>query len=40
MITNCTFGGDDLRTLYVTAGHKLWSIEVKDPGRPAWPAAE
>ncbi len=40
MITNCTFGGDDLRTLFVTAGHKLWSITVKDPGRLGWPAAK
>tara|TARA_B100001057_G_scaffold276860_1_gene277179 strand:+ start:17173 stop:18168 length:996 start_codon:yes stop_codon:yes gene_type:complete len=37
MITNCAFGGADLRTLYVTAGHKLWSIPVKDPGYLAWP---
>lgn len=37
MVTNCTFGGKDLRTLYVTAGHKLWSIPVKDPGHLAWP---
>ncbi|HAO96883.1 MAG TPA: gluconolactonase, partial [Verrucomicrobiales bacterium] len=37
MITNCAFGGADLRTLYVTAGHKLWSIPVKDPGHLAWP---
>ena len=26
MITNCTFGGEDGRTLFITAGHKLWSI--------------
>ena len=39
MITNCTFGGHDLRTLFVTAGHKLWSIPVVEPGRPAWPQA-
>src|SRR4029079_18646559 len=24
--TNCAFGGDDLRTLFVTAGGTLWSI--------------
>ncbi len=29
MITNCTFGGKDGRTLFITAGHKLWSIEIK-----------
>jgi gluconolactonase len=40
MITNCTFGGNDLKTLFVTAGHKLWSIPVQDPGRLAWPPAE
>ncbi len=37
--TNCAFGGDDLRTLFVTAGGSLWSIEVVTPGRPVWPAA-
>ena len=26
MITNCAFGDEDLKTLYITAGHKLWSI--------------
>ncbi|MCA9266852.1 MAG: SMP-30/gluconolactonase/LRE family protein [Planctomycetales bacterium] len=40
MITNCTFGDDDLKTLYVTAGHKLWSIRVDVPGRPAWPTGK
>ena len=29
MITNCTFGGDEGRTLYITAGHTLWSIEIE-----------
>ncbi len=37
MITNCAFGGDDAKTLYITAGHKLWSIPVKTPGYTAWP---
>lgn len=37
--TNCTFGGDDLRTLFVTAGGTLWSIRVNTPGAPVWPAA-
>lgn len=32
VITNCTFGGDDLCTLYVTAGKTLYSIRVKIPG--------
>jgi len=35
--TNCAFGGDDLKTLYVTAGGSLWSIPVNTPGRPVWP---
>jgi gluconolactonase len=38
--TNCAFGGDDLRTLFVTAGGSLWSIEVQTPGRPVWPPAK
>ena len=29
MITNCTFGGPDGRTLFVTAGAKLWSLRVE-----------
>lgn len=28
MITNCTFGGEDGRTLFITAGHKLWSLPL------------
>lgn len=35
--TNCAFGGDDLKTLYITAGGSLWSIPVIIPGRPVWP---
>lgn len=35
--TNCAFGGDGLKTLFVTAGGSLWSVQVKTPGRPAWP---
>jgi gluconolactonase len=27
--TNCTFGGLDLKTLYVTAGSQLWSVPLK-----------
>jgi gluconolactonase len=37
--TNCAFGGADLRTLFVTAGGTLWSVQVRVPGRPAWPPA-
>jgi gluconolactonase len=36
--TNCAFGGDNLKTLFITAGGSLWSVEVVDPGRPVWPA--
>jgi len=36
-VTNCAFGGDDLRTLYVTAGGSLWSLRTTTPGRPVFP---
>ncbi len=32
-VTNCAFGGADLRTLFVTAGGTLWSIATAEPGR-------
>jgi N-acyl-D-aspartate/D-glutamate deacylase/sugar lactone lactonase YvrE len=32
-VTNCAFGGEDLRTLFITAGGTLWSIRVDAPGR-------
>jgi len=32
MVTNCTFGGDDFSTLYVTAGHTLWSVPTRAIG--------
>ncbi|MFK8110872.1 MAG: SMP-30/gluconolactonase/LRE family protein [Rubripirellula sp.] len=31
-VTNCSFAGDDLRTLYVTAGGTLWSIRTHETG--------
>jgi len=37
LVTNCTFGDKDLRTLYVTAGHRLLSVRVDTPGYLAWP---
>lgn len=37
MVTNCTFGGPDLRTLYITAGHKLWSVPATTPGYVPFP---
>ena len=31
-VTNCCFGGPDLRTLYVTAGKTLFKVRVDIPG--------
>ena len=36
MVTNCTFGGHDQKTLYVTAGHTLWSIDTDAKGHTVW----
>ena len=36
MVTNCTFGGADLKTLFITAGHTLFSIPVSTPGYVPW----
>jgi gluconolactonase len=38
--TNCAFGGDDLKTLYITAGGTLYSIRTTTMGRVVWPAGE
>lgn len=35
-VTNCGFGGDDLKTLYVTAGGSLWSLRTTTPGYVPW----
>ena len=35
-VTNCGFGGKDLKTLYVTAGGTLWSIRMTTPGQTVW----
>ncbi len=32
-VTNCAFGGADLRTLYITGGGTLYSIRTTTPGR-------
>lgn len=32
-VTNCAFGGPDLKTLFITAGGSLWSVPVTIPGR-------
>lgn len=31
-VTNCAFGGDDLKTLYITAGGSLWSVRTVTAG--------
>ena len=36
MITNCAFGDKDFKTLYITAGHKLWSIRTNATGHVEW----
>jgi gluconolactonase len=36
--TNCAFGNDDLKTLFITAGGTLWSIQTTVAGKPPWPA--
>ena len=35
-ITNCSFGGDDLRTLYITSGPLLLSIRTRIPGKASY----
>lgn len=37
-VTNCAFGGDDLKTLYITGGGTLYSIRTLTPGRVVWPS--
>ena len=37
VITNLAFGGDDGRTIYVTAGKTLFTTRVATPGQVAWP---
>jgi sugar lactone lactonase YvrE len=36
-VTNCAFGGDDLKTLFITGGGTLYSIRTSTPGRVVWP---
>jgi gluconolactonase len=38
-VTNCAFGGDDLKTLYITGRGTLYSIRTTTPGRVVWPPA-
>ena len=35
-ITNCTFGGADLKTLYITCGSKLLSLRTTIPGKASY----
>jgi len=35
--TNCAFGGDDLKSLFITAGGSLWHLRTTTAGKPAWP---
>ncbi len=39
-VTNCAFGGDDLKTLYITAGGTLYSVRTTTPGRVVWPPSK
>ncbi len=32
-VTNCAFGGDDLQTVFITAGGHLWCMRSDTPGR-------
>lgn len=36
-VTNCAFGGPDLKTLFVTAGGHLWSFRLQAPGWVPYP---
>jgi gluconolactonase len=38
-VTNCAFGGDDWKTLFITAGGELWSIRTSSPGWVPYPKA-
>ena len=40
MVTNCCFGGSDMKTLYITAGKTLWQVRTKVAGYALWPKAE
>jgi sugar lactone lactonase YvrE len=37
MVTNCCFGGEDRQTLFITAGHQLWSLRTNATGFLRWP---
>jgi gluconolactonase len=35
-LTNCTFGGEDLRSLYIACGSLLLKIRTRIPGKPSY----
>ena len=39
-VTNCAFGGEDLKMLYITGGGTLYSIRTNTPGRVVWPTGK
>jgi gluconolactonase len=39
VISNCCFGGEDLRTLYITAGKTLYQVSAMREGYHAFPSA-
>lgn len=39
-VTNCAFGMDDLKTLFITAGGHLWSIRTAVAGDLPWPGVK
>lgn len=39
-VTNCAFGGEDRKTLYITGGGTLYSIRTTTPGRLVFPASD
>jgi len=36
-VTNCAFGDEDRKTLYVTGGGVLYKVRTTTPGRLVWP---
>jgi len=35
-VCNCAFGGEDLKTLFITAGGHLWTLRMDTPGQVAF----
>lgn len=40
VVTNCTFGDPDLKTLYITAGKTLFRVRLNVTGHLLWPTAK